>query len=104
MEKHRKSGFVYRGDEKFDRLLDTLKDKFHRCKGGPEAEVVLSWSKIEEKEDGVLSLYATNSTVSNTIKRCRPGIKAVFYNGIGAEFLISTEACRPLYKVLRVMQ
>ena len=89
-------------DENFQTVLDHLEKKYFHNGGDPDAEVILNWNKREAKEDGWISLYATNSTISSAIKRCRSGIRAVSYNDEGAELYIDVKFVRPMHTVLKI--
>ena len=89
-------------DEEFQTTLNDLEKKYFHNGGDPDAEVILNWNKREAKEDGWISLYATNSTISSAIKRCRKGIRAVRYNDEGAELYIDVNYVRPMHTVLKI--
>ena len=57
-------------DENFQETLNILEKKYFHNGGDPDAEVIINWNKREAKEDGWISIYATNSTISSAIKRC----------------------------------
>ena len=97
-----KGRIVKRSDSDFDSVLDTLQEQFHGQGGGPEAEVIVNWSKQQVKEDGTVSFFATNSSVSSAIKRCRPGIVSVLYTGYGVELTFDSKYVRPMHTVLKV--
>ena len=92
---------ISKNHPEFESVLDMLQDRFHHCKGGPEAEVIVNWSKQQVKEDGTVSFFATNSSVSSAIKRCRPGIVSVLYTGYGAELTFDSKYVRPMHTVLK---
>ena len=93
-----------RGDEDFEDTLDMLEKKYHWHGGDHNAEVIVNWNKQEAKEDGVVSFYATNSAISNAIKRCRKGIKSVEVYTEGATLFFDTKTVRPLHMVLKVLK
>ena len=97
-----KGKIVKKSDPEFNSVLDMLKDRFHHTSGGPEAEVIVNWSKQQIKDDGTISFFATNSSVSSAIKRCRPGIVSVLYTGYGAELTFDSKYVRPMHTVLKV--
>tara|TARA_R110002110_G_scaffold411651_2_gene636338 strand:- start:34 stop:348 length:315 start_codon:yes stop_codon:yes gene_type:complete len=90
------------GDENFDDTLNFLEKKFFHNGGSPDAEVIVNWNKREVKEEGLVSFYATNSLVSNAIKRCRKGIRMVRYNDAGADIYFDSKFVRPLHTVLKI--
>lgn len=90
------------GDDNFDEALNFLEKKFFHNGGDADAEVVINWNKREVKEDGLVSFYATNSLVSNAIKRCRKGIRMVRYNDAGADIYFDAKFVRPLHTVLKI--
>lgn len=93
---------VKQSDNNFERTLDLLEKKYFHNGGDPDAEVIISWNKREAKEDGWISVYATNSTISSAIKRCRKGIRAVRFNRDGAELFIDVDYVRPMHTVLKI--
>ena len=93
---------IERGDDEFPETLDMLQKRYFHNGGCEEAEVIVSWHKREIKENGWISLYATNSTISSAIKRCRAGIRAVRYDSQGAELFIDKKSARPLHTVLKI--
>ena len=98
-----RKGTFKRGDKNFDKTLDWLKDHYFHNAGGTDAEVIINWNKREAKEDGVVSLYATNSVICNAIKRCRPGIQSVEIMKEGATLYFDLKSVRPLHTVLKVI-
>ena len=88
----------------FSSTLDWLQSNYFHNGGDEDAEVIINWNKREAKEDGVLSLYATNSVISNAIKRCRKGIVAVDVYEEGAALYFDVKSVRPLYTVLKVLK
>ena len=56
----------------------------------------------EAKEDGVVCIFASNSTVSNAIKRCRSGIKFVDVHTVGATLYFDAKSIRPFHTVLKI--
>ena len=54
-------------DENFQDTLNALEKKYFHNGGDPDAEVIINWNKREAKEDGWISIYATNSTISSAI-------------------------------------
>jgi hypothetical protein len=93
---------VKQSDKDFERTLDLLEKKYFHNGGDPDAEVIINWNKREAKEDGCISIYATNSTVSSAIKRCRSGIRAVRYNRDGVELLVDVSFVRPMHTILKI--
>ena len=93
-----------RGSKSFSSTLDWLQAKYFHNGGDEDAEVIINWNKREAKEDGVVTLYATNSVVSNAIKRCRKGISAVDVHEEGATLYFDLKSVRPLYTVLKVLK
>ena len=103
-EKIMKLGRYSKDDDNFQSTLDWLQSNYFHNGGDEDAEVIINWNKREAKEDGVLSLYATNSVISNAIKRCRKGISAVDVYEEGAALYFNVKAVRPLYTVLKVLK
>lgn len=99
-----KLGRYNKNNEQFEGALDWLKRFYFHNGGDEDAEVIINWNKREAKEDGVVSLYATNSVLSNAIKRCRKGITAVDIHNEGATLYFGLRSVRPLYTVLKVMR
>jgi hypothetical protein len=93
---------VREDDEDFQITLDRLEKKYFHNGGDPDAEVILNWNKREAKEDGWISLYATNSTISSAIKRCRRGIREVRYTDEGVELYFDVGFVRPMHTVLKI--
>jgi hypothetical protein len=93
---------IKRGHPAFEATLDQLEKKYFHNGGDSEAEVIVNWNKREVKEDGWISFYATNSAISNAIKRCRKGIMAVRSDNDGAELFFDTKFVRPLHTVLKI--
>jgi hypothetical protein len=89
-------------DEKFNEILNFLSKKYFHNGGDEDAEIIVNWSKMEAKEDGLISFYATNSALSSAIKRCRSGIKAVDLLEVGATLYFDVSSVRPLHTVLKV--
>ena len=56
-------------DENFQETLNILEKKYFHNGGDPDAEVIINWNKREAKEDGWISIYATNSTISSAIEK-----------------------------------
>tara|TARA_Y100000034_G_C6532839_1_gene229634 strand:- start:11 stop:355 length:345 start_codon:yes stop_codon:yes gene_type:complete len=97
------SGYTLKqGDENFENTLDMLEKKYHWSGGDSDAEVIVNWNKREIKEDGVVSFYATNSAISNAIKRCRKGIKSVEVFSDGVTLFFHSNFVRPMHTVLKV--
>jgi hypothetical protein len=71
-----KTRMIRHNDADFENVLDHLEEKYFYNGGDPDAEIIVSWSKQEVKEDKWISFYGTNSSISSAIKRCRKGIKA----------------------------
>ena len=88
----------------FQKVLDSLTKKYFHNGGGEEAEVIVNWNKLEVKEDGLVSIYATNSVISSAIKRARPAIRRVDLLGEGATLYFDSKAVRPLHMVLKVIR
>ena len=99
-----KIGRYNKGNSKFSDTLNWLQGHYFHNGGDEDAEVIINWNKREAKEDGVVSLYATNSVISNAIKRCRKGIIAVDVLEEGATLYFNLKAVRPLYTVLKVLK
>ena len=97
-----KVGRYNKDDSNFSSTLDWLQSNYFHNGGDEDAEVIINWNKREAKEDGVMSLYATNSVISNAIKRCRKGITAVDVYEEGASLYFDLKSVRPLYTVLKV--
>ena len=93
---------IRKDNEAFEETLDRLEKKYFYNGGDPDAEIIVSWNKREVKEDGWISFYGTNSSISSAIKRCRKGIKAVRFDKDGAELFFDAEFVRPLHTVLKV--
>ena len=85
---------IKRGEKNFESALDLLQEKYFHNGGGPDAEEIWNRNKREASEDGIISLYATNSVISRAIKRNRKDIIAVSYNDSGAELMYSTASIR----------
>ena len=96
-------GTYKKDDKNFNEALDWLKDHYFHNAGGTDAEVIINWNKREAKEDGVVSLYATNSVICNAIKRWRPCIQSVEIMGEGATLYFDLKSVRPLHTVLKVI-
>ena len=96
------SKFIKRGDDDFESTLSMLEKKYHWHGGEPDAEVIVNWNKREVKELNAVSFYATNSAISNAIKRCRKGIKSVEVMTDGATLYFYPKYVRPLHLVLKV--
>ncbi len=97
-----KTSMIQKGSQNFEEVLDRLEEKYFYNGGDPDAEVIVSWNKQEAKEDGWISFYGTNSSISSAIKRCRQGIRAVRYDKSGAELFFDIDFVRPLHTVLKV--
>ena len=93
---------IYHNDEDFEDTLNYLSKKYFHNGGDPDAEVIVNWNKREVKEDGLVSFYATNSSIASAIKRCRKGIRAVRYTSAGAELFFDSKFVRPLHTVLKI--
>lgn len=91
-----------RGDKDFENVLDMLEKKFFHNGGDEEAETIVNWHKQEVKEDGTVCIFASNSVISNSIKRCRPGIRKVDVLPVGANLHFDAKYVRPLHMVLKV--
>ncbi|MZH01840.1 MAG: hypothetical protein F3745_00105 [Nitrospinae bacterium] len=93
---------VRRDESKFEDTLDMLQKKYFNTGGDDECEVIINWSKLEVKEDGVASIFASNSVISNAIKRCRSGIKFVDVHPVGATLYFDASVFRPLHTILKI--
>ena len=91
-----------RGEEGFEEILNVLEKKYFHNGGDEEAETIVNWHKQEAKEDGGICIFASNSVISNSIKRCRKGIKKVEVLPVGANLYFYTKYVRPLHMVLKV--
>jgi len=100
--KTRMTGHYSQKDKNFDEALDFLSKKYFHNGGDEEAEIIVNWNKVEAKEEGFISFYATNSALSSAIKRCRPGIRAVDILEEGATLYFDVSSVRPLHTVLKV--
>ena len=103
-ENFMKLGRYNKDNSDFLPALDWLQNHYFHNGGDEDAEVIINWNKREAKEDGVVSLYATNSVISNAIKRCRKGIVAVDVYEEGAALYFDVKSVRPLYTVLKVLK
>jgi glutamine phosphoribosylpyrophosphate amidotransferase len=99
-----KVGKYTRDNNDFSAALDWLQTRYFHNGGDEDAEVIINWNKREAKEDRVLTLYGTNSVISNAIKRCRKGIAAVDILEEGATLYLDLKAVRPLYTVLKILK
>ncbi len=99
-----KSNRYNKNDANFNKVLDSLLKEYSYSGGDPDAEVIINWSKREVKEDGVVSFYATEKSLSNAIKRARKNIIAVETYGIGggATLFFDEKAVRPMHTILRI--
>lgn len=93
---------VRRDESKFEDTLNMLQEKYFNTGGDDECEVIINWSKLEVKEDGVASIFASNSVISNAIKRCRSGIKFVDVHPVGATLYFDASVFRPLHTILKI--
>ena len=93
---------IRRGESNFEKTLDELQKKYFNTGGGDECEVIINWSKLEVKEEGVASIFASNSVISNAIKRCRPGIRFVDVHPVGATLYFDASVFRPLHTILKI--
>ena len=93
---------VRRDDKNFNKTLDGLQKKYFNTSGDEDAEVIINWSKLEVKEEGVASIYACNSVLANAIKRCRSGIKYVDVHEVGATLYFDVDSFRPFHTVLKI--
>ena len=91
-------------DPLFKEVISFLENKYFHNGGGEEAEVIVNWNKVEAKEDGLVSIYATNSVISSAIKRARPALKKVDLLHEGATLYFDSKAMRPLHMVLKVIR
>lgn len=89
-------------DKNFNEILNELEKKFFHNGGDPECETIINWHKQEAKENGVICIFASNSTVSNAIKRCRKGLRCVEILPVGVNMYFDTKYVRPLHTVLKV--
>ena len=97
-----KGKYVKQENQYFNDALNFLEKKYFHNGGDPDAEAIVSWSKREVKEDGLISFYATNSLIASAIKRCRKGIRAIRYTTDGAELFFDAKFVRPLHTVLKI--
>ena len=98
-----KKNKVYkRNDKDFDSVIDALEKKYFHNGGDEEAETIINWHKREAKEDGVICIFASNSVISNAIKRCRPGLSKVEVLPVGANLYFDLKYVRPLHTILKV--
>tara|TARA_R110000796_G_scaffold46689_1_gene112916 strand:- start:437 stop:745 length:309 start_codon:yes stop_codon:yes gene_type:complete len=97
-----KSKCYTQDDKEFEGILDELEKEYFHNGGDEEAETIINWHKQEAKEDGVICIFASNSVISNSIKRCRPGIRKVEVLPVGANLYFDTKFVRPLHTVLKV--
>jgi hypothetical protein len=88
-------------DKDFNKVLDYLEKKYKWSPGEEESEVIVNWNKMEVKEDGLVSFYSGNSTLSSAIKRCRSGIRVVELMQGAATLYFDAKAVRPLHFVLK---
>jgi len=88
----------------FKKVVSFLENKYFHNGGGEEAEVIVNWHKMEVKEDGLVSIYATNSILSSAIKRARPALRKVDLLQEGATLYFDAKAVRPLHMVLKVIK
>ena len=94
---------IYTHDDKnFDEVCDALEKKYFHNGGDEEAETIINWHKQEAKEDGVVCIFASNSVISNAIKRCRPGLRKVQVLPVGANLYFDVKYVRPLHTILKV--
>jgi hypothetical protein len=91
-------------DPSFNDVVSFLEKKYFHNGGGEEAEVIVNWHKPEVKEDGLVSIYATNSVLSSAIKRARPALKKVDLLQEGATLYFDSKSVRPLHMVLKVVR
>ena len=91
-----------RGEEGFEEILNVLEKKYFHNGGDEEAETIVNWHKQEAKEDGVICIFASNSVISNAIKRCRPGLSKVEVLPVGANLYFDLKYVRPLHTILKV--
>ena len=97
-----KSKTYKRGDKDFEKVLDELQKKYFHNGGGEECETIINWNKREVKEDGVVSIFASNSVIASAIKRCRKGIAKVDVLPIGVNMYFDKKYVRPMHMVLKV--
>ena len=100
--KHYKNGSYAQGDEDFVGVLSFLEKKFFHNGGDEECEAIVNWNKQEVKEDGVVCIFASNSVISNAIKRCRKGLRRVDLLPVGANLYFDAKYVRPIHMVLKV--
>ena len=82
--------------------VDDIIKKYKNKKGDEEAETIINWHKQEAKEDGVVFIFASNSVISNAIKRCRPGLRKVQVLPVGANLYFDVKYVRPFHTILKV--
>ena len=99
---HIKTKTYKRGDDDFDAAVDALEKKFFHNGGDEEAETIINWHKQEAKEEGTMCIFASNSVISNAIKRCRKGLVKVDILPVGANLYFDVKYVRPLHTVLKV--
>ena len=92
-----------RGDDGFEEVLNPQSKEYKGTAGGPEAEGIVNWSKIEAVETKTVSFYATNKELAMAIKRGRDAILQiqVFAKGAGAVLHFDQKRVRPLATVIR---
>ena len=92
-----------RGDANFENLLTKLHKEYKGCAGGPEAEVIVNWAKVDAVETNTVSFYATNKELAMAIERGRDAIVEVhsYGKGAGATLHFDRSRVRPLATVIR---
>jgi len=97
------SNRISRTDPGFEKTLDMLCNRYFNMAGAPDCETIVTRNKQEVKEDGVVCFYASNSDLTNAIKRCRKGIESVEVFKEGANLYFKNKAVRQLWTVLKIM-
>ena len=101
---HIKAKTYKRGDADFEAAVDALEKKFFHNGGDEEAETIINLHKQEAKEEGTMCIFASNSVISNAIKRCRKGLVKVDVLPVGANLYFDVKYVRPLHTVLKVVK
>jgi hypothetical protein len=94
---------ITRDNPEFEKALDMLSKRYFNMAGDPDCETIITRNKREVKEDGVVCFYASNSDLTNAIKRCRKGIQSVEVFKDGANLYFDNKAVRQLWTVLKIM-
>jgi len=93
---------ISRGDSNFHEVLDKLQKQYFNLSGDTDAEIIVNWNKREVKEENVVSFYGCNASISNAIKRCRPGIEWFVVHPDGVTLYFNADMVRPLHTVLKI--